>query len=56
MMIAREKTLAEINAEAIRVLCREIGLVNTLKFINQYTTGFGNYTEVIHGPKANNDQ
>lgn len=26
-------------------VCREIGLVNTLKFINQYTTGFGDYTE-----------
>jgi hypothetical protein len=45
MTVSKEKTLAEINADAVRVLCREIGIVNTLKFINQYTHGFGDYTE-----------
>lgn len=39
------KALAEINHEAIRVLSREIGLANTIRFINQFTTGMGNYTE-----------
>ncbi len=39
------KTLVEINQEAIRVLIREIGVANTLRFINQYTSGTGNYTE-----------
>jgi hypothetical protein len=44
--MAREaKSLNEITQEAIRMLCREIGVVNTVRFINQFTTGFGNYTE-----------
>lgn len=44
-MIAEAKPLAEINQQAIRILFREIGVVNTIRFINQYTTGYGNYTE-----------
>lgn len=39
------KPLAEITHEAIGVLCREIGTVNTLRFVNQFTVGYGNYTE-----------
>ncbi len=44
-MMGYEKSLVEINEEAIRILCREIGLVNTLRFLNQYSPGLGNYTE-----------
>lgn len=44
-MIAQAKPLNEITTEAIHLLCREIGLVNTIRFINQFTTGYGNYTE-----------
>lgn len=44
-MIAETRPLAEITQEAIRILFREIGVVNTVRFISQYTTGFGNYTE-----------
>lgn len=44
-MIAEGRPLAEITQEAIRVLFREIGVVNTVRFLNQYTTGYGNYTE-----------
>lgn len=44
-MIAETKPLAEITQEAMRILFREIGVVNTVRFINQYTTGYGNYTE-----------
>jgi len=44
-MIAEVKPLAEITQEAIRTLFREIGVVNTVRFINQYTTGYGDYTE-----------
>lgn len=36
---------AELTAKAIRILCREIGVVNTARFLNQFTTGYGNYTE-----------
>ena len=39
------KPLTEITQEATRVLCKEIGVVNTIRFINQFTTGYGNYTE-----------
>lgn len=44
-MTAEIRTLAEVTQEAILVLLREIGVVNTLRFLNQYTTGYGNYTE-----------
>lgn len=38
------KTLAEITRAAIQVLYKEIGPVNTIRFLNQFTTGHGNYT------------
>ena len=44
-MAIEAKPLAEITQTAIRVLCKEIGLVNTVRFINQFTAGYGNYTE-----------
>ncbi|MCE7980885.1 MAG: hypothetical protein DYG89_06805 [Caldilinea sp. CFX5] len=44
-MIAELQPLTEITQEALRVLYRELGLVNTIRFLNQFTTGFGNYTE-----------
>lgn len=44
-MITDTAPLAEVTAEAIRVLCREIGVVNTVRFVNQFSTGYGNYTE-----------
>lgn len=37
--------LAEITKEALRVLYKEIGVVNTIRFVNQFTTGYGDYTE-----------
>ncbi|MGH9899614.1 MAG: hypothetical protein ACRD63_02880 [Pyrinomonadaceae bacterium] len=44
-MIAETKPLTEVTREAIKVLCQEIGIVNTVRFINQFTSGYGNYTE-----------
>ena len=44
-MTAQTKPLYEITQEAILILFREIGVVNTVRFLNQYTTGYGNYTE-----------
>jgi hypothetical protein len=44
-MTVQTKPLAQITAEAIRILCREIGAADTARFINQFTTGFGNYSE-----------
>jgi hypothetical protein len=39
------KPLAEVTQEAIHILCKEMGLVNTIRFVNQFTVGYGNYTE-----------
>ena len=36
-MTVERKPLAEVTQEAIRVLIRELGPVNTLRFINQFT-------------------
>ncbi len=37
--------LAVITQTAIRLLCQEMGVANTIRFLNQFTTGYGNYTE-----------
>ncbi len=44
-MIIETKPLAEITQQAIQILFREIGVSDTVRFMNQYTTGYGNYTE-----------
>ena len=44
-MIAETRPLAEITQEALRLLYRDLGIVNTVRFLNQFTTGFGDYTE-----------
>ncbi|MBM3131674.1 MAG: hypothetical protein FJZ95_01400 [Chloroflexi bacterium] len=44
-MAAEVKPLAEITARAINILCDEIGVANTLRFVNQFAAGYGNYTE-----------
>jgi len=44
-MIAEVRPLAEVTQQAIRVLCQEIGVVDTVRFSNQFTRGYGNYTE-----------
>jgi hypothetical protein len=44
-MIVQTKPLAEVTQAAIRVLCKEIGMVDTMRFVGQFTVGYGNYTE-----------
>ena len=44
-MIADTLPLAEVTKEALRILYKEIGVVNTVRFMNQFTTGYGNYVE-----------
>ncbi|QQS48111.1 MAG: hypothetical protein IPM66_05545 [Acidobacteriota bacterium] len=44
-MTVEVKPLVEITHEAISLLCKNIGIVNTIRFINQFTTGHGNYAE-----------
>jgi hypothetical protein len=35
---------AELTDTAIRLLSREMGVVNTARFISQFTIGYSNYT------------
>jgi hypothetical protein len=44
-MIVEPRPLAEVTQEAVRLLYKEIGIVNTVWFLNQFTAGYGNYTE-----------
>lgn len=44
-MIVPAKPLHEITRNAIHVLSREMGAVDTMRFLNQFGTGSGNYTE-----------
>ncbi len=44
-MIADTLPLVEITKEALRVLYKEIGVVNTIRFVNQFTVGYGDYVE-----------
>jgi len=37
--------LIELTREAIQLLYKEMGDVNTIRFINQFHAGYGNYTE-----------
>jgi len=39
------KTNNEVTQEGLSLLYRELGLVNTVRFLNQFTSGYGNYTE-----------
>jgi len=54
-MITEVKTLAEINQHAIRLLYKELGVVDAVRFLKQFTVGFGDYTkerEVLLGSKT----
>lgn len=39
------RPLSEINDQAIRLLVREMGAADAARFISQFTTGYGDYTE-----------
>ena len=54
-MITDAKPLMEINQQAIHLLYQELGVVNTVRFLRQFTTGLGDYTkerEVLFGKKT----
>ncbi len=44
-MIAEVKPLVEINRRAISLLYRELGVVDAVRFLKQFTSGLGNYTQ-----------
>jgi hypothetical protein len=44
-MNVQTKPLSEITQQAIDLLFKEMGIVNTMRFLNQFTTGYGDYTQ-----------
>ncbi len=47
--------LQELTQEAIRILYRELGVVETVRFLRQFTAGYGDYTaerEALFGKKS----
>jgi hypothetical protein len=44
-MITDTRPLIEINQQAISLLYKELGVVDAVRFLNQFTQGYGNYTQ-----------
>lgn len=44
-MNIQPKSLSEITQHAIDLLSKELGIVDTVRFLTQFTAGYGNYTE-----------
>lgn len=44
-MITDARPLIEINQQAIRLLYKELGVVDAVRFLKQFTQGYGNYTQ-----------
>ncbi len=44
-MITDTRPLIEINQQAISLLYKELGVVDAVRFLKQFTQGFGNYTQ-----------
>lgn len=44
-MSPKTKPLSRLNEEAIQLLTKELGVADTARFIRQFTTGTGDYTE-----------
>jgi hypothetical protein len=44
-LLLTSKSLSEITQQAIVVLTKEIGIVDMIRFLNQFTMGYGDYTE-----------
>jgi hypothetical protein len=43
-MTNEQKTLSELNEEIVLLLTKKVGVVNTFRFINQFTKGQSDYT------------
>jgi hypothetical protein len=44
-MITDPRPLVEINQQAISLLYKELGVIDAVRFLNQFTQGYGDYTE-----------
>ena len=54
-MTTETRPLIEINQQAIHLLYKELGVVDAVRFLKQFTQGYGNYTEereVLFGKKS----
>ncbi len=57
-MITEVRPLIEVNQQAISLLYKELGVVDAVRFLKQFTQGYGNYTqerEVIFANKSLDD-
>lgn len=57
-MITDTRPLIEINQQAISLLYKELGVVDAVRFLKQFTQGFGDYTkerEVLFADKSVQD-
>lgn len=43
-MTAQVQTISVVNQRATETLIRELGIVDTIRFLNQFRVGSGNYT------------
>jgi len=43
-MISETRPLVEINLQAIRLLYKELGVIDAVRFLRQFSQGYGNYT------------
>jgi hypothetical protein len=43
-MTTRVQPISQVTQRATNALIREIGVVDTIRFLNQFRTGSGNYT------------
>lgn len=44
-MTVEAKPLSEVTERAILILSREMGVADTMRFLRQFASGSGNYTE-----------
>jgi len=44
-MITDVRPLIEVNQQAINLLYKELGIVDAVRFLKQFTQGYGNYTQ-----------
>ena len=44
-MITTMRPLGKINIQAIHLLYKELGVVDAVRFLKQFTQGYGNYTQ-----------
>lgn len=44
-MTTESQSLQKITEKAIKILSKEMGIADTIRFLNQFSSGYGDYTE-----------